>query len=294
MFFQRSIVIASIGFGLLQAGCSVGADDMGVDDIGVVGLKLLDDPNGNGGTNGLSPEEAMPNMELLWRAADSSIHSANNSAVQQLLSNDDGINTLRYAIRCALPSSRSSIVIDGHEFVGGGILSTTSGWMTGGLSLSAKEDLMTCMIAHLNPYGVEVPIKLSGDSVTNSSLAPWPSSADFHEALWVARRSSRSGGMDYIAWTFDDLANICADPGASIATRVCGRLTPLGNYEVTECDVDVRTAQNMAADCTYDDETLNWTCLGHPAIKTRLRDDLYMAPLLHPSCTDRPTRIPQR
>ncbi len=282
MSLHRSVLVASIGLGLLQAGCLADADDVNeLDDVGLETL-ALGDPNGMGGTNGLLPKDAMPNMPLLWAATGADIDSAGNWAVNQLLGPIPGGNaTLDYAIKCAVPSGTTV-----HGTKGNGILSTTGGWMTGGLLYPARNDLLTCMIAHLNPYGVEVPLRLSGDAVKNNggSLADV---YDFDEALWVARRTTL-GVFEYYAWPLEDLSESCANPGKAINTRVCSKLMPDGAYAVTECNINVRDAAQMALECTQSATTKNWTCLGQPAIKTRLKTTDFLTLYPSPSCDPDP------
>ncbi len=129
---------------------------------------------GTGGYNGMSPAAYHANITALLSAfsvaaADPNDASAVNPAIEAtgLLDTSGGQQVFGYATRCAL-RAETEIESGTRVYTGGGILTTTDSWVTGGLTTAQKEDALTCMIAHLNPFGATVPIFLSGPSVAGT------------------------------------------------------------------------------------------------------------------------------
>lgn len=275
MITSRSLLALVAGFGFAQMGCMAEQ----YDDERVASVSQAagdDDENGTGGTNGLEPELAMPNMLTLWNATSMGVNDVNNTAITQLVSTTAGDKTLEYAIRSALPTGGATF--GPNQDLGGGILSTTTGWASGGLSNGAKLDLMAAMLAHLNPYGAEVPIRLMGQSVNSTLGDDAAGTYNLSEALWVVTRN-RDGSLNYHAWPFEVVLSFCDSPSTAVNSRACGRMTENGIVN-TECSLNVH--DNMQADCTQDPTSKNWTCLGRPAIKTRIRQIDFL--VLYPQC----------
>lgn len=259
MTFRHSLLAASMGLALLQVGCSA---DVGVNEIGGLGFGTLDSPAGSDPGNGLDPVAAMNNMSDLLEAMDKGLYDPTNDAVATLASTYDGFMTLWYAADCALPPD-SPPFAGSEKPIGDGILTTTSGWATGALSTSQKEDVLTCLVARFNGLGAHVSILMTGDHVdgTTTSGAYY----NTEEAFWVAELSA-TNEVTFYAWPLNDLVTYCGPHTVSgVGTRTCG--TALG----TTCFVDVRAT--VATDCEDLDEDGHYTCLGRPAIKTWLNTE---------------------
>lgn len=279
MTLHRSLLVASMGIGLLATGCLAQSGD--VNDLDDVGLEAqdLNDPTGGTGQNGLFTEDFAATDDVLWSATTMGVFNPNNTFLTQLNNAEiaQTTQTLDYAFRCALSGVVS---LPGKSYPGGNLLSTTSGWLTGGLSTAAREDLMTCMIIHENPYDVEVPIQLMGAAVNNTASLSETYNFTVNEALWVARQTS-GGGVEYLVWPLDDVALRCAQPSQKILTRVCG--TAAGEL-IPSCNVDVRS--DVAGECVQNANTGSWTCLRHRAIKTKLREIDFLT--MYPGCDPLP------
>jgi len=255
-----------LALGLAQAGCIANADDMDIDAIGDVGLETLEDPNGSGGNNGHLGYDFVLTRENLWLATFSPWNNS-NTALAQLQGSSPGQSTVAYAARCALTGGR--VVLNGFAYPAGGILNTTNNWPTTALtSPQQKYDLMECMMAHLNPNGESVPIRLTGEAVNNTLSSGDSYEYSFQEALWVAYQDG-AGELHLEAYPFPDMETKChAITSSALEKRGCGEAAGT-NY----CFLDVKTVQEQAAQCTKNQQTGFWTCNGHRAIQTWLKAD---------------------
>lgn len=231
--------------------------------------------SGTGGINGLEPGVYHAQVSALLAALSVPAADPNNAAAVNpalvttgLLNTADGREVFKYAVGCALPQGSSLSYSTYAAYVGGGILSTTGAWTTGALTTSQKEDVLTCMIAHLNAVGAHVPIFLSGPSVTT-----FESSDDdgfgVEEAIWQAKIPVAGQPPVYYAWPRANLLNACGLlSGTNWIKRICGST-------INTCGVQVRYDQNTA--CSGSNGV--YTCNASPAIETTLQSgrlcDLY-------------------
>jgi len=259
----RGIVLGAL---VVLAGCGGTAESAG-GSVEAPGLELQGGPSGSVGMNGESPAAYHANIQALLAAfavaaVDPSGASAVNPAIEAtgLLDTAGGREVFTYAARCALPTG-TQLQSGADVYMGGGILDTTASWLTGGLTTSQKEDALTCMIAHLNPFGTHVPIFLSGPSVRGTE-----SSNDYgftvEEAIWQAKIPGPGLAPVYYAWPRGNLLNVCGLlTDISWITRICG--SPLNT-----CGVQVRYDRSTA--CAGSNG--RFSCNGKPAIQTTLEE----------------------
>ncbi len=222
---------------------------------------------GTGGLNGLSPVAYHANTAALLSAfgvaaADPNDASAVNPAIEAtgLLDTLGGQQVFKYAVRCAL-RAETEIESGALVYSGGGILTTTDSWATRGLTTAQKEDALTCMIAHLNPFGATVPIFLSGPSVAGTESAD-AGGFNVKEAVWQAKIPGPGQAPIYYAWPRGNLLNVCGLlTTITWITRICGSA-------VNTCGVQVRYDSSTV--CTGSDGS--FSCNGRPAIQTTLKD----------------------
>lgn len=255
------------------AGCNA-ADEQTMDWTTTPSVEPQGGP-GAGGVNGLNPAPYHANVSALIAAmgvaaADPSNASAVNPALVAtgLLSTSDGRDVFGYAARCALPAG-TSLSYNGQGYQGAGMLSTTASWVSGGLSTSQQEDVLTCMVAHLNAVGAHVSIFLSGPSVTTLEN-PGDEGFSIEEAIWQAKIPGSGQAPVYYAWPRVNLLSTCGLLSVtSWIKRVCGTT-------INTCGVQVRYDQSSA--CTGSNGS--YTCNDAPAIVTTLQDgelcDLYI------------------
>lgn len=265
MNLHRSLFVASMALASLQTGCMADADVKALDQLG---LDTLDTPTKDP-DNGIHPAAAMASATDLLEAMDKGIYDPTNDAVDRLLNSVDGWITLYYAADCALPETASPVDPEGR-IVGGSVLNTTAGWMTGGLSLSQKEDVWTCLVSRFNSLGGHVTLRLTGDHV-NSSADP-VNHYGVAEALWIAEIDPVLNRVLFRAWPLNDLVMYCEENmSEQVATRICG------TQDGAACSIDVRmyvgTINALQADCEDSNQDGNYTCLGRPAIKSWLNSN---------------------
>jgi len=254
-----------VGVSLMVVGCSDGADDAA--SFGEApALEGQGGPSGSVGINGANPFAYHANIGALLAALDVAARdprdvSAVNPALllTGLLDTADGRDVFSYAARCALPAG-TQLANGADLYSGGGILTTTASWLAAGLGTSQKEDVLTCMIAHLNTFGVHVPIFLSGPDVAVSATAG-DDGFTVDEAIWQARLPAGQPPI-YYAWPRASLMDACGlATNLSWVARTCG--SPLNT-----CGVLVRYDQASA--CSGSNGS--YTCNGRPAIQTTLRE----------------------
>jgi len=258
---SRALVL---GAGLVAMGCDVAAENAEISTESPA-LAPQGGPAGSGGINGASPAAYHANVEALLvalaaPAADPSDAFSVNPAIEAtgLLATSGGREVFRYATRCALPAGTH--LESGNEvYQGAGILTTTSGWLTAGLATAGQEDVLTCLVAHLNPLGAQVPIFLSGPSVARTEDGE-DLGFSVEEALWQAQIPGPGRAPVYYAWPRVNLLSSCGlFTQLSWITRICGSL-------LNTCGVTVRF--DMASACVGSEG--NFTCNGRPAIQTTL------------------------
>lgn len=291
MLFSRALPATLLGLGALWlgAGCAEEADEMRGPELADPGIALLGGPTGSTGTNNFPPPDFHSLKGTIYTSTSMALgdydgsaeqwNLASNTANDTLVAGDSGRTALKYMARCGVSETVTLHAVLGstpYTFPGQGILSTTAGWLGAGLSNSQAQDLFACLLGHLNARGVEVPINLSGPSVTNTEGAD--SNFTWEEALWVAEITSpgtHKRSFSFQVWPLDDLMS-CSEYVEQLEDRVCG------TYSGT-CGLTIRTDRSTA--CS--EGAAGWTCTGLsgvalPAIKTRLKST--DVELLYDSC----------
>jgi hypothetical protein len=281
MTLLRALSAVVIGLSSLSLGCSdeIGSSNTsGAPEIDDPFYSTMAGPPGTGGTNNLNPPDFHGLKYTLFSAAELPLATygaddqlwwlANNAPNSALLGSIESRNVIKYAVRCALSTTSTVHAELGSSvlsYPGQGILGATSAWKTTPLNLDQANDLFTCMLAHLNARGVEVPINLSGPNI-NNALGSDPAFS-WDEALWATKidLDPVDGAVfSFYVWPLDNLVD-CPGYVSGLEDRVCGTFQG-------ECGLTVRSDRETA--CT-ETET-GWFCedtTGHPlpAIKTRLK-----------------------
>lgn len=276
MNISRSLVLASLGFGLLAVGCSGASDELGSPFEELPTASEL--AGGNGGTNGeptnffhaFAPALLDIAGRPLKASAPVNTYQINPESAS-ILDTEGGRKTFEYAARCALGGG--DYVVGGDpaaSYYGDSMLGTTAGWGSNALTTSQKEDLFTCLLPHVNAHGFSVGIYLTGPSIAPDSSDE--THFDLAEAVWLAEVQP-GNELQYRVWPQSEVAAACgSDLKESFRALVCGA--------DQDCNLDVRTS-SFASDCTGSNG--NYTCLGKPAIQSKIRAvDLTKR---HPECT---------
>jgi hypothetical protein len=279
-FQSLAAVVLGLGALSLGMGCAPDADDD--DTTGEPELVESDripqgGPPGTGTTNKFLSDDFQDVKPTGYESTRSPIGTygsnqwwvANNAATTTLLGSEAGRDFIKYAARCALPATvalHAQVGATLYKFPGSSLLTTTTGWLTTSLTASQTNDLFTCLVAHLNAFGVEVPINVSGPNIKNTEGAD--SGFKWYEALWVAKITAtnpQEPEFELNVWPLDDLIE-CNGFVPQLEDRVCGTFAG-------DCGVVVRGDRNTACEETES----GWYCTdttGHsmPAIMTRLKE----------------------
>jgi hypothetical protein len=287
MNISRIVNVMALGLGLSSAGCIGVAEDRGADAISALDKETLtgDDVGPGGGTNGLSPDTFHLDKVALISAMGFKLTDADDVTVSAAVDNtgifNNGTATFSYAVGCALlepypaneatPVDHSYVWTSAAYFFGNHVMTSGTGWWSGGLSAGAKQDILKCMVTRLNPYGETVDIMLKGKNVKvdRGNYDDFT----FAEAKWTVTQNV-GGAVQFHVWPSAALNQKCLLAVVhSLKTRVCGSIG--GN----ECGLQVETDSTL---CTDLDNDGAYTCGGQDAVETFLRvDDVE---LLHPRC----------
>jgi hypothetical protein len=217
--------------------------------------------NGSSGTNGLSSDDFMAAQVLLAKSArlyplvDSAGSKEVNPGIKNLLlGSKSGVAVLRYAIACTVP--RGIDIHAADEYMPGlGHLAKGPDWLAGPLSHTAVNELMACMAIHVNAFGVEIPILLSGASIKADPIGHPEFSVS--EARWVANVNS-DDVPTYTVYASDYVAQQCFNVLSAFKDRVCGQWSAGCNFVVGDSTKCIQDGQG------------NWTCDKTPAIESWL------------------------
>jgi hypothetical protein len=256
MSIQRRVAAFVIAWGPLLAGCVEGRT---VEDLGEARLA---DRMGTTGTNGCASDERMEQEANLTYATGKALVASGTNKVSweiedTLLTTQAGINVFKYAVQCAVPAG-VTVTWPGGAATGMGILHEGADWLKGPLSQDVQYQVHACVVAHVNPYDIHVPLLLSGPAVNDDGGKHVEYGVD--EALWVSRRNV-DDVLIHIAWPLKALKSQCGpNPFDALKLRVCGQ-DPEG------CTLMLGDPQ----DCTFDPASEGFYCLGQPALMTTLQ-----------------------
>jgi hypothetical protein len=81
----------------------------------------------------------------------------------ELASSEGGRELLRYVVRCALREDQElAAASNGEEFLFKGLLGLAPKWLDRKLNHKEQRWISACLMAHVNGYGIQVPISLRG------------------------------------------------------------------------------------------------------------------------------------
>ncbi|MDC3952809.1 hypothetical protein [Polyangium jinanense] len=175
--FSFVVVAASVAF----MGCAApeAENPVGADDF-AVGLETQDpgdpDPRPPGSNNLFNPGCFWnPNIQAAYRLlAQKPLYVDAQGNISDTISYLDQVTSacrnqaLKYLARCALPEG-SSMTDPDTNITYNGWLGLADQWKTQVLSSDNQWWVTSCLLEHLNGYGIEVPILLQGD---RSELQP--------------------------------------------------------------------------------------------------------------------------
>lgn len=255
-------------FGLLPllAGCAQPGPDAG--DLDAPGLQPA---GGNDTQNGYDPVTANDCWDDVLTALDLGLvdeGELNPALPASMLPGGACADALKYAYRCAGPVG--STLPAPASYAGGGLIDDADAWIKAGLDYALKQDVLECMIAHVNTS--EMDICVSGADVNPGNCFTY----QVPEAVWNVRLP-HTGGVEFDVWLLAP-DGLCATGAAASALedRFCAGVDP------GACLLNVKN--NLAAACTENNG--EYFCDGTPAITTRLSISDYFT--LYPGCDPMP------
>jgi hypothetical protein len=284
----KYLVVAMMGLGFSATGCMQTAsdEDLAAMDLEAYQYEPQDNPTGSGTNNHLGGDIYEGNKYLLLSAMSYSLatpfsfngvttylHSVSNNVVNTgLLDTSGGRDLFKVAVECALADGQYvQQNFDGFlttYYTGKGLMSTTAGWYSGGLTTEQKEDVLRCVIARVNYLGATVPLVVSGQNVTVKTSEFASHEGYEPDALWdVNISTSPVTGLPLIqeyAWPMMELAlpsgesETCISTVDIINTRLCSQETSMCGFQVydtraSDC-VDVGPVGGPSVyQCNHDD-----------------------------------------
>jgi hypothetical protein len=163
---------------------------------------------------------------------------------------------MKYLVQCALPEGESRSFEDtstGTTHTWPGLLGLTPGWANGKrINESEQQLLSACLGAHLNKFGLNVPLSVLGRTARNQ---PIPYTAEELETF-SRRESCFFGNLFTNEGLFAGVDGAYLNNDES-SPRACG-LTSEQNAEVSQCEALVNVA-SCETYCTLDPSGLFYT-----------------------------------
>jgi hypothetical protein len=207
--------------------------------------------DGSGGTNGLTPAVfhqyslamVAATHDPLGTVVEGKVHLSDNLMGSSLVKDPKGRDVFAYALRCALTKGQTveyTFADKLYSVVGEGILKETSNWPTAALDENKTNELLQCVLAHVNPKEEHVPIFMSGSAIASQHDK---TCYKVNEAYWSVRVDPFRGSLRYDVWPLFTALNCEAKvtPESiqeALNRRVCGQepgSCQLVAHENTDC-----------------------------------------------------------
>lgn len=123
--------------------------------------------------NLLSSNLLSSNLLSLNLLSSNSLQSASGQQTAEgMAATAGGRELLRYLVRCALPSGRTlSVTADGTTYTYLGSMGHAPAWENGPLLRTDRDRVSACLLAHVNAFGVSVPISVRSDDSPPTTTA---------------------------------------------------------------------------------------------------------------------------
>lgn len=149
-----------------------------------------------------------------------------------LLNTVEGRELLQYLVRCSLPEGKSlSATVSGTNYTFQGLMGLAPDWEKKPLSMPGRRWVTACLLAHVNGYGIQVPISVRGT----------------HPELTVTQSERDSYGLQEISF-FGDIFAANDDDEASLPIYACG-----GSSVQTACGGDAASFRPARSCASADD-----------------------------------------
>ena len=213
----------------MMFGCAVEGHDFGATH------QAIESENGLS-MNGLSMNalsmNALSMNALSMNALSMNALSMNALSMNGLTDTEDGVELVKYIVRCALEDGDSiTIDVGGVQEVIPGLLGVATEWKTGAIDGPHKEIMSACLLAHVNAFGVSVPVSIRSKHDIDTSASE-KKTFDIYEASFFGDVFSETPTV--YACTGNSNAMVSS---SYRAVRVCS--DDVGGTGVSECGVEV-------------------------------------------------------
>jgi hypothetical protein len=182
---------------------------------------------------------------------------------------------MTYLYACAAPLG--SIVtwtnpVTGRTYLWVGVFGLAPGWVAGATAIAVEQQLITaCLAAHVNKYGIHVPIAVEGRGATGVQIPILPgelTTFSVREACFFGNLFTGEGvfvGSDHSPWS-----------NRYTSARACGFDTSASSTFDTECAPLQTTGVECRRFCTADGtgtfyESCSWNGKTYKPLATRIR-----------------------
>ncbi|WP_224249960.1 hypothetical protein [Hyalangium gracile] len=189
-------------------------------------------------------------------------------------------SVMRYLVLCAAPAGQTLSYTDattGQGYSWSGRLGLAPGWSSGQpATVSEQQVISACLAAHVNKYGVHIPLSVLGRSAQGQPIPfTLPELVTFsqREACFFGNLFTHQG-----IYVGSDRGNLSARESSA---RACSISSNAGNARTTDC-APLMYAGTCTTFCTLDaSKTYYTSCtyngVTYRPITTRLRpDDIYL------------------
>ncbi|WP_437721752.1 hypothetical protein [Sorangium sp. So ce861] len=219
------ILIAAIAAGVAQTGCLAEAleSEPAEGQLGSTGEALTS--MNRLSMNRLSMNRlSMNRLSMNGLSAGALSPSGSDLSSTELIETPEGRELLAYVIRCALPEGESlSGAHGGVTYTFPGAVGVAPDWHAEPLDPVGQRWVSACLLAHVNGYGVEVPISLRGEHAALETTTTERAQFNAQEAAFYGNLFGSGADQGMYACAGAAVEAQCgATPSAEVPWRSCG------------------------------------------------------------------------
>lgn len=170
--------------------------------------------------NKLTANKLTANKLTANRLADGTL-SFNSAAGDGIESTADGREVLQYLSTCSLAEQDIlTVTYDGVTYQYPGLLGLAPEWTTRALTESEKQMVSACLFAHVNAYGVSVPISVRAYGVLSAEMAEMSAYRVYEGSFFGMGFVSEGEAIKWYSCQGDD-AEVALELSSDRALRAC-------------------------------------------------------------------------
>ncbi|XXX74080.1 hypothetical protein WMF30_41180 [Sorangium sp. So ce134] len=219
------ILVAAIAVGVAQTGCLAEAleiepaeGQVGSTEEALTSMNRLS-------MNRLSMNRlSMNRLSMNGLSSGGLSPSGSGLSSTELIETPEGRELLAYVVRCALPEGESlSGAYGGVTYTFAGAVGVAPGWRSSPLDPVGQRWVSACLLAHVNGYGIEVPISLRGEHEALETTTTERAQFNAQEAAFYGNLFGSGPDRGMFACAGAAVQAQCgAGPSAEVPFRACG------------------------------------------------------------------------